>query len=113
LRYRPSHSLDIGSKLHLYEIRPGEFYRGGLYGFVSSHAANFFAIVTAVWFVFKLNYSKIPWIVSGCGILILLSRVYLGVHYLSDTIVGAALGISIATLLFRLFYIPQRQKMNV
>lgn len=112
LRYRPSHNLDIAPLLHYYEIRPGEYYKGGMYGFVSSHAANFFAIVSAVWFALRFSYPKLPWIVACCGIFIILSRVYLGVHYLSDTIVGAALGISIGSLIFRFFYVPLQQKLS-
>jgi undecaprenyl-diphosphatase len=98
--------------LHFYQIRPGEFYKGGLYGFVSSHAANFFAIVVAVWFVFRSSFPKVPWIVFGCGLLIILSRVYLGVHYLSDTLVGAILGAGIAAFFFRFFYVPLQQKLK-
>ena len=44
LRFRPSHNLILTNKLHYYEMASGEFYKGGKYGFVSSHAANFLAI---------------------------------------------------------------------
>ena len=37
-RYRPTHNLEIGSFVHIVNG-----YRGGMYGFVSSHAANMFA----------------------------------------------------------------------
>ena len=46
LRYRPSHNLLIMDQLHFYQEAPGKFYRGGEYGFISSHAANIFAIIT-------------------------------------------------------------------
>jgi len=50
LRYRPSHHVHLMKQLHFYQIKPGEYYRGGTYGFVSSHAANFFTVMTAVLF---------------------------------------------------------------
>ena len=35
MRYRPSHHAELAHQLHFYESEPGQFYRGGLYGFVS------------------------------------------------------------------------------
>ena len=43
LRYRPSHNLLLKDKIHLVNN-----YRGGMYGFVSSHSANMFAIVISL-----------------------------------------------------------------
>jgi undecaprenyl-diphosphatase len=59
LRYRPSHNLLLTNKLHFYENKPGEFYRGGQYGFISSHAANFFAIAVFVGYSLKEFYPKL------------------------------------------------------
>ena len=39
-RLRPSHEPSLADQIHLVEERPGEVYRGGRFGFVSSHAAN-------------------------------------------------------------------------
>jgi len=41
-RYRPSHNLLLTDHLHFYQITAKDFYKGGQYGFVSNHAANFF-----------------------------------------------------------------------
>lgn len=94
-RYRPSHNEELKHLLHFYEVKPGEYYQGGKYGFVSSHAANFFALIA---FIFPFYKEKKNWILAGLilvGILVAISRIYLGVHYFSDVLVGAALGILI------------------
>ena len=92
-RYRPSHNEELKHLLHFYEVKPGEYYQGGKYGFVSSHAANFFAMIA---FIFPFYKEKKNWILAGLiliGILVAISRIYLGVHYFSDVLIGAALGI--------------------
>ena len=92
-RYRPSHNEELKQLLHFYEVKPGEFYTGGKYGFVSSHAANFFALIA---FIYPFYKEKKNWILVGLilvGILVTISRIYLGVHYFSDVLIGAALGI--------------------
>lgn len=106
LRYRPSHNLLITEQLHYYLIKPGHWYQGGQYGFVSSHAANYFAIATSVLLVIGRFYSKLKWYLLTIGIVICYSRIYLGVHYLSDVIVGAMVGSLIAFLLYRFAFIP-------
>lgn len=101
LRYRPTHHLEIGPHLHLYEKSNGEFYRGGQYGFVSSHAANFFALSTYLFLLLK-KQSKWWGLLFIWAILIGYSRMYLGVHYPLDVIGGALLGIFIGWLVFKL-----------
>jgi undecaprenyl-diphosphatase len=104
LRYRPSHHLQLMHQLHFYEIKPGEYYRGGTYGFVSSHAANFFAIAASVLLAFQGAFRQLKWILPVIGILICFSRIYLGVHYLSDVVAGAGLGVLIAFVLYRVLF---------
>lgn len=106
LRYRPSHNLFITDQLHFYELKPGEWYKGGQYGFVSSHAANFFAIATASWLVLRNFYPSIGWWLLPIGLLICFSRIYLGVHYLSDILVGGLVGSIIAFGIYRFWYFP-------
>lgn len=107
LRYRPSHHALLTEKLHFYEIHPGEFYKGGQYGFVSSHASNFFALAVTVGLILKKYYTKLLWILIAIGILVCFSRIYLGVHYLSDVLVGAMIGSVMAfvsyTFIFKRF----------
>lgn len=65
-------------------------YRGGTYGFPSCHAANSFALATVTAFIWK--GSRIKWFLFIWAALNSYSRVYLGVHYPGDLLVGAILG---------------------
>lgn len=104
-RYRPSHNLFLTNKLHFYQITPKDYYKGGQYGFVSSHAANFFVVYTAFMLVFKNRYSKMVHTLLVISIIVCISRIYLGVHYLSDIIGGATLGIIITYFVYRFFWL--------
>ena len=93
-RYRPSHNLLLKSQLHLHEYQDGSFYGGGKYGFVSSHAANYFGIFTLMSSLLERAWVKI--ILFIITLLVIYSRVYLGVHYVSDVLCGALLGFGLA-----------------
>jgi len=67
------------------------------FSFPSSHALNNFAAATFL----SLFFNKYKYIFVSAAVLISISRVYLGLHYPSDIIGGAALGF----LLGYLFYI--------
>jgi len=100
-RYRPSHHVMLNEKLHYYNQGNGNFYTGGQYGFVSSHATNFFVIAWCFTLVFIKTYRKIVYFLFFCALLVCYSRLYLGVHYLSDVIGGALLGTTIAFLTYK------------
>ncbi|MBU3658399.1 MAG: phosphatase PAP2 family protein [Flavobacteriales bacterium] len=112
-RYRPSHNEHIKDLLHFYEIKPGEFYTGGKYGFVSSHSANFFGLLSFIYPFFKKEKPIIFSILLVLGILVCVSRMYLGVHYFSDVTVGASLGILIGYLIRNLVKITLRKNNNL
>jgi len=105
LRYRPSHHADLTERLHFYLKANGEFYKGGMYGFVSSHASNFFAFATFVSLCLNSVYPKLKWFLFSIAFLVSFSRLYQGVHYASDLFAGALLGISIAFVLYRFVYL--------
>ena len=81
-------------QLHLHQYVDGTFYQGGKYGFVSSHAANYFGVLTVIWQLISAKWVK--YLLLTLVLLVLYSRMYLGVHYLSDLICGALLGYVLA-----------------
>ena len=90
-RLRPCHALE--------EVRMFRTHCGGQYGFVSSHAANAFAIATFL----ILRYRKRSWV---CVLMMTLwalatcySRAYLGKHYPGDLVGGALLGFLIGLIM--------------
>ncbi|XOV66916.1 MAG: phosphatase PAP2 family protein [Fluviicola sp.] len=110
MRYRPSHHSLLTEKLHFYSLSETDVYKGGQYGFVSSHAANFFAVCTFAWLSLRRWYPKIGWLLFGVAVLVSFSRLYLGVHYLSDLVGGAMLGASFALLIHRFLFLPILKK---
>lgn len=98
MRFRPTHNPEI--QLRVQTING---YIGGLYGFVSSHAANYFglAVFLSVLFFRKIRFF-IPVVLLWAAI-ISYSRIYLGVHYPADIFFGALLGVIIGLTLGLLF----------
>lgn len=65
---------------------------GGLYGFASSHAANTFAIATFLNLKVGPKIKHLKWLFLWAAI-ISYTRLYLGVHYPVDILIGAIIGI--------------------
>ena len=105
MRYRPSHHIELSQHLHFYQFENGDFYKGGKYGFVSSHAANYFALLVLVYGLIEQHWIKILLVLIT--LIILYSRVYLGVHYVSDVICGAILGYLIAKVVLHFLILKQ------
>ncbi len=81
------------------------------YSFPSAHASIAFSIATTFFLLGKEKpLNLIRWIILGIAILIAFSRIYLFVHYLSDVLVGAVLGILIG---FILVYITNKYQNQI
>ncbi len=96
-RYRPTHNTEIGAKVHTVNG-----YKGGTYGFFSSHAANAFGIITYLFFLSKHLGFRYRYLFFLYPLVVSYSRVYLGVHYPSDVIVGACNGLLFGSLIYAL-----------
>ena len=108
-RYRPSHNLELIHQLHFYRTETGTLYQGGQYGFVSSHAGNFFALSWMVGWVLKPYFRWLLPVLLILTVIICYSRMYLGVHYLSDILGGALIGTGVALLVYRMVYLKVNQ----
>ena len=93
LRYRPSHNLDLEGKIHFVQN-----YKGGMYGFISSHAANTFAFACLSALLLQKKYIGIALFIWAATVSY--SRIYLGVHYPADITCGALLGITLAFIAY-------------
>ena len=92
-RLRPTHEPELAGLIHLVNG-----YTGGLYGFVSSHAANTMACALLFALLYRNKYATVGlmlWVALNCY-----SRMYLGVHYPADIIGGLAIGAMMATLTY-------------
>lgn len=95
-RYRPTQD-----PLLMYAMDVVNGYRGGRYGFFSSHAANTMAVATFLSLMIKertLTCWLYSWALLNCW-----TRVYLGVHYVGDLLAGTLWGIFVGWFVFKLW----------
>ncbi len=97
LRYRPCHNELFKAQIHLIDGC------GGLYGFVSSHAANAFAIAVFMGMILNTFYSKSLHLMLIWAFIVSYSRIYAGVHYPSDIFVGGLLGCILAIIILKIY----------
>ena len=90
-RLRPSHDPELSSLLHLLTNADGNVYRGGKFGFPSSHATNSFGVATLIFLLLR-RHTRWVWIAFTVAIIISYTRLYAGVHYPSDVLAGALIG---------------------
>ena len=96
-RLRPS-NLDnpMSSMVHVVDG-----YRGGAYGFPSNHASNTWGLAFFITFLFRrynLTFFFFLW-----ALLVCYSRMYLGVHYFGDLLIGGLLALAGASTVFYVF----------
>mgnify|MGYP002623664099 CR=1 FL=1 len=86
-RERPNQQLQTDSILRVYGPKSGSF--------PSNHAASGFAVAyTLQWY-----YPGLRWIFFSLATVVALSRVYAGVHFPSDILGGALIGLAIGFIL--------------
>ena len=96
-RLRPCFNPDLEGLVHLPKGLPG-----GRYGFVSSHAANTFAVAAFLTAALRKRYRSIGWWLFAWAFISSYSRIYIGVHYPGDVIAGAVLGILVGLIIWKI-----------
>ena len=101
-RLRPCHEPALQGLVHLVNNECG-----GLYGFISSHAANSFNVAMLSLMFIKKRWFSVSIIVWAA--IVGYSRIYLGVHYPGDVICGSMLGALIGWGVYKLYEITDRK----
>jgi undecaprenyl-diphosphatase len=101
-RLRPCHDPALEGLVHLFN---GEC--GGLYSFVSSHAANSFDVALLSLLFIRKRWFTISIIIWA--LVVGYSRVYLGVHYPGDVICGSVQGAFIGWSIYKLYVLTDKK----
>jgi undecaprenyl-diphosphatase len=108
-RLRPSQNTEINHQLHLHIYKDHTVYKGGMYGFVSSHAANSFAVALLLIYFFKPINRHLRWLFLLWAIVFSYTRIYLGVHYPGDVICGALTGLCCGCFTIWLYRLAEKR----
>ncbi len=95
-RFRPTHTEGLREQLHIVFN-----YTGREYGFFSGHATNFCSV--ALFLSLVVRRRKFSIVILSLASLVCYSRMYMGVHYLSDILAGMMVGSLLAYLLYQLY----------
>lgn len=100
-RLRPSHALQDVFLVKFKDFHLVYTSKGGMYGFVSSHATNACCIATLFGLISR---KRLSWILLLLwAFLTAYSRIYCGVHYPGDVICGGLLGVVLGWLIYFLY----------
>jgi undecaprenyl-diphosphatase len=95
-RFRPTHHPDF-----MNQVKIVFNYRGGNYGFISGHATNLFGFAAFCSLIFRNKLFTLT--IFLFTLLVAYSRIYIGVHFISDVVVGAFVGTLIAVFVYLLY----------
>ena len=88
-RLRPCHDPSLEGLLR-------EVKCGGKFGFYSAHSSNSFFVATYLTMLLGKKIKQLPYFLFVWAAIVADSRVYLGMHFPGDIIVGAIMGILLA-----------------
>lgn len=95
-RFRPTHHPDFENYVDIVNN-----YRGGRFGFVSAHAANGFGVATFFSLLFK--YRRFTVVIFTWATITAYSRIYLGVHFITDVLGGLVLGVLVGFVVYVIY----------
>lgn len=101
-KFRPTHYPPIMDQVHTVNG-----YMGGLYGTISSHAANSFAVAMISSLLIRRRW--FAWMMFSWAAVVAYSRIYLGVHYPMDIVIGAVEGLLWGWLWYIFMTFAERQ----
>ena len=99
-RLRPCHNESLKDSLRLVKENCG-----GKYGFFSAHASNSFSLAIFFGLLFKNRIRYIILITIVYASLISYSRIYLGVHFPIDIIIGSSFGLCVGFIMYSFVYL--------
>ena len=101
-RFRPCHDETLINEMRMVIC-------GGKYGFFSAHAANTMVIAVFFSLLLKKYIRYIVPLLLLWSVIVSYSRIYLGVHFPGDILVGLAIGALLASLFYRLFLFTEKK----
>jgi undecaprenyl-diphosphatase len=101
-RFRPTYHPEF-----MEDVRIVFGYRGGSYGFISSHAANAFGFAIFMSLLFRYHIFTI--VIFLWAFLTAYTRIYLGVHFISDIVPGVLVGLFFGWIVYNIYvYVRKR-----
>ena len=101
-RFRPTQDPEL-----MYQIDIVNGYRGGMYGFTSSHAANTFGV--AIFLSLVIRSWSLSAVLFIWATLNAYSRIYLGVHYPGDIFFGTLTGLFVGIIIYLTYSYLQKK----